>query len=657
MAVVQISRIQIRRGKSQSGTGLPQLASGELAWALDTQELYIGNGSVAEGAPAVGNTKVLTERDLTVQGNILNLIQHIYKSNDPGIVTGPSVNTPVSRYLQDRLDDRVSGKDFGIVADGVTDDTEALQRAISQLFLNPISKASEDTPDGTDARVVLQLLPGVYNITDTIYIPSYATIVGAGLEKTIIKYTGTGPAIRFINDSSTLNPDGSVNASELGNTIYIQQPRHIRMHGLTIWSDTNDQIGMQMDAVRDSVFENIYVKGSWEQSYNANSIGIALNAVSSLVTCERNLFKNVYVTGFSFGVQSKYDILDNTFDQAYVKDARYGFVIGATLPTGTNDSNGSSVGQQYGSRNTVIKNAYFDDIKRQGVYVGLGVGNIVEDSKFINVGNDGGGHSEAVYPQVYFNSYGNTDKNNYSDRSIEFSKILPTVTLTLTANVTATKGVTVVQAVNGSQGVLLNSVTNTNTIVIVSTDTFDTTHNLTINGDATPSVTNSTVRPSLALPVSYVSYVPEFAGLGEYHSFGTKTVQLGVITGYGLAFRLPVSTSPGGTPVKSISYNISYMYRSNVNDFSRQGKLSLAVDVENVKVQLSDEYDFAGLDPLNTDDPSDAISTKLAFRATLLNENGQVLGVGDVPYTIAVEYTNTLAADSGVLSYSYIAKS
>jgi len=61
MAVVQISRIQIRLGKSLSGTGLPQLASGELAWSLDTQELYIGNGSVAEGSPAVGNTKILTE--------------------------------------------------------------------------------------------------------------------------------------------------------------------------------------------------------------------------------------------------------------------------------------------------------------------------------------------------------------------------------------------------------------------------------------------------------------------------------------------------------------------------------------------------------------------------------------------------------------------
>ena len=61
MAVVQISKIQIRRGKKNSSSGVPQLSSAELAWAVDTQELYIGNGSTTEGAPYVGNTKVLTD--------------------------------------------------------------------------------------------------------------------------------------------------------------------------------------------------------------------------------------------------------------------------------------------------------------------------------------------------------------------------------------------------------------------------------------------------------------------------------------------------------------------------------------------------------------------------------------------------------------------
>ena len=71
MAVVQISRIQVRRGK-KGVDNLPQLASGELGWAIDSQEFYVGNGSVSEGAPAVGNTKILTQHDtfFNLQGNI-----------------------------------------------------------------------------------------------------------------------------------------------------------------------------------------------------------------------------------------------------------------------------------------------------------------------------------------------------------------------------------------------------------------------------------------------------------------------------------------------------------------------------------------------------------------------------------------------------------
>ena len=63
MAIVQISRIQIRRGQKNVGSGIPQLAGGELGWAVDTRELYIGNGSVSEGSPSVGNSKILTQHD------------------------------------------------------------------------------------------------------------------------------------------------------------------------------------------------------------------------------------------------------------------------------------------------------------------------------------------------------------------------------------------------------------------------------------------------------------------------------------------------------------------------------------------------------------------------------------------------------------------
>lgn len=58
MAVIQISRIQHRRGLESD---LPNLASAELGWSVDTRKLYIGNGTIEEGAPSLGKTEILTQ--------------------------------------------------------------------------------------------------------------------------------------------------------------------------------------------------------------------------------------------------------------------------------------------------------------------------------------------------------------------------------------------------------------------------------------------------------------------------------------------------------------------------------------------------------------------------------------------------------------------
>lgn len=82
MAVIQISRIQHRRGLEAD---LPNLSSAEFGWSVDTRKLYIGNGTIQEGAPSVGRTEILTEYSIldyqssfasniaTLQGNVVVL--------------------------------------------------------------------------------------------------------------------------------------------------------------------------------------------------------------------------------------------------------------------------------------------------------------------------------------------------------------------------------------------------------------------------------------------------------------------------------------------------------------------------------------------------------------------------------------------------------
>ena len=204
MAIVSISRIQIRRGRKNQGSGLPQLAGGALGWAVDTQELFIGNGAVSEGAPAVGNSKILTEHD-----NLFELSDQYTYKNGTSIQTGSSSSNPVQRSLQSRLDDFVNVRSFGANGDG-TDQTLALQRAIDQLFL-PWSSAMD--ADSLRKRITLKLDAGLYKISDSLKVPPYVNLVGDGSDKTVIEQTGAFAVIETINANGIKAETSSTNQS------------------------------------------------------------------------------------------------------------------------------------------------------------------------------------------------------------------------------------------------------------------------------------------------------------------------------------------------------------------------------------------------------------------------------------------------------------
>jgi len=407
MAVVQISRIQVRRGQKNTGSGLPQLASGELAWAVDTQELFIGNGSVAEGAPFVGNSKILTTND-----NILELFeQYQYKRTDTTVQTGDDSNYTILRSVQDRLDERVSAAEFGAIGgDGTADDTLAIQRAIYQLYLNPASVGLYQ------GRYVLEFGPGIFTFDETIYVPSYTSIVGAGQGRTVFNYTGTGSAFEFINDTSTIG-----SPSVIGSSTFNNQPKHVLFRGFTLLLTQANTTGLKLNAVRNSVFEDIGITGIWELTdpVEANSVGIYMNALSAAVTCKDNVFSRVSIKSVSYGVYSKQDIIGNDchscgFDTLYT---------GVSYGVGTNLT---SIGQQYGPRNNSISDCTFEDILRQGIKVANGTGNISTANRFVNVGNDGSGNSQAVYGHIEFDSLSNVSVHDIFDRSSELGSMTAT---------------------------------------------------------------------------------------------------------------------------------------------------------------------------------------------------------------------------------------
>ena len=99
MAIVQISRITQRKGLQ---VDLPQLAGAEFGWSVDERRLFIGNGTLDEGAPVVGNTEILTE-----YSDILSVIQtYNFKGLESGYSsqTGSDSSVPVYRSFQNVLD-------------------------------------------------------------------------------------------------------------------------------------------------------------------------------------------------------------------------------------------------------------------------------------------------------------------------------------------------------------------------------------------------------------------------------------------------------------------------------------------------------------------------------------------------------------------------
>ena len=289
MAIVSISRIQIRRGRKNQGSGLPQLAGGELGWAVDTQELFIGNGAVSEGAPAVGNSKILTEHD-----NLFELSDQYTYKNGTSIQTGSSSSNPVQRSLQSRLDDFVNVRSFGANGDG-TDQTLALQRAIDQLFL-PWSSAMD--ADSLRKRITLKLDAGLYKISDSLKVPPYVNLVGDGSDKTVIEQTGAFAVIETINGNGINAQTSSTNQSNI-----------IKLQGMTLKSYLTNP-ALKLSSTKDSQFIDIKLHGPWTQgtALNSNQVGLLMEATSTPVTTQNNNFEKLKVVGFSYGILSNHDV-------------------------------------------------------------------------------------------------------------------------------------------------------------------------------------------------------------------------------------------------------------------------------------------------------------------------------------------------------------
>jgi hypothetical protein len=397
MAVVQISKIQIRRDikDASPSSDLPiKLSNGEFAWCIDTKQLYIGS-SIIGSASQLENVEILTENS-----DIFSLGRYTYKNNG------------IFRSFTDRLEDRVSANDFGLLEGDnlsyASRNTDVLNALMEKLYIGT----------SNDSKNVIDIGPGIFIFDSTVQLPSFTRIQGAGKGNTILKYIGSGNVFESIHDDNNaieiVNQCRNLSISNL--TIEIVRPNPITqsyldtpsvifdLYGVTKCEFSNlELIGpLVTSAVVPDAIDSIAFRVDEPRNGNVND----LSPFTYTNLCSIN---NVTFKNFKIGFYASRPINKNSISESRFITLSQGVVLG-------------SANSNEGPRHNLIKSCFFDNIEKQAVKIRQGYSNMCSSNNLLSVGNIYGGIQNAAYGQIEFDVPGNINLDYSSLRHKELSK-------------------------------------------------------------------------------------------------------------------------------------------------------------------------------------------------------------------------------------------
>lgn len=412
MAIVQISRITQRKGLQED---LPQLAGAEFGWSVDERRLFIGNGTLEEGAPVIGNTEILTEfsdlmylvRDYTYSGEA---------ATGYSVQTGVTPGTPVQLTLQNWMDQFATIKDFGAVGDGVTDDTDAINRALYQLYCREVNPA---------IRRSLFFPAGVYRVSGTIVVPPYATLKGEGPENSVIEMTATGTATCVMQTGDSLQQTG-VNIGTNGAT----PPISITIENMGFKSLKLIDIAC-INQASEMVFNQVEFNGPLTTAELTTAIDdIASIRFGSTPANDTHQIKfdNCVFSGCTYGMKTNEQVRGVDFSGSHFQVLYEGVVVEPN-PLGT----------AYDPRGIGIHSCDFDSIYGRGIVFEV-ERNATAQNTFGDVGNHFGGISQPYTSIIDFVSPNNISVGDIFDRTDQFATVHQRVNINGTASIAFTNG-------------------------------------------------------------------------------------------------------------------------------------------------------------------------------------------------------------------------
>jgi len=397
MAINVIGRIQVRSGLNDD---LPQLAKGEFGWSVDTQQLYIGNGTVADGAPQTGNTELLTATGLNdALANTNYTLLDIGGAVVP--ITGPG-GSSTFLSLQSVLDDGfISVKKFGAVGDGVTNDLDAINNALYQLYCLAVATVPQ-------VKRVLYFPAGVYKITGGVLkIPPFCTIIGDGVDSTIIKqFDSAQEYIAKFSDS--LQQVDNLYGTVLNN-VTPGLSQFVTISDLTFYHTDSRSIVYAI-ASNNISFSRVKFRGALS---NPTVVGTGCSAVvlsnntTNTVSSYNWLFDNCIFTKLPYAFLSNSDTKSVNFQNCTFSELYKGIVLGLSL-----DAN-NIIGPYY------YKFTYndFDKISSYAIQLETGKNAISQGNTFRDVGNTQTGISNPAVENIRFNGTNCISSNDIFDRT------------------------------------------------------------------------------------------------------------------------------------------------------------------------------------------------------------------------------------------------
>jgi hypothetical protein len=447
MPIIEIARIQVRRGsEGAAGTGVPQLAPGEFAWAVDTQHLYIGKrmyeNGIATGASDDNNVRILTQNDLTSiltqaaqNVTVSNLSTSAYRFNSfASPTTGTSVDTlgraetlATVGSVYTKLDNFVSITDFSQSVPNfwppmthptnlpVNDITYMLQNAINGVIAQSTGTNGITSPSQHIGPYTIKIPPGKWAVSSPIFLPPYTTIMGEGAGKTIItatNITGYNDAVFQTVDAFGVTYDGSQNISPG------YKPRTVRLQGMTIQPQDNNAanfVMLSLDNAENVTIDDVHFGSPYATTSSANVVGISLRNSSIVSDITLSTVKNIKINNCIFNGLTTGILNTGTVDRLTVTESKFSWL-----------TNGLVSYAQAGSVwniNSTIENSMFEYIGAEAMIIGTAT-NVLqsyvtsENNSFVNVGNNFQSDNTQTNNVITVNDRGFQSQNDYFSRMI-----------------------------------------------------------------------------------------------------------------------------------------------------------------------------------------------------------------------------------------------